>query len=157
MDIRGKTVVYKTTTPEEEKQINDPAGRKRANISSGCVYLVSIYVLPLLTCDFAYSLGLMRGENCELNAALRKNLQRLHVSRSFGQPHTFRLSAEPVFKVTYAPYNLRAFVPAVGKRHNNMVIRLGDGRTVPGKSLLAILVGINHSLINIRCVSFKPR
>ena len=70
---------------------------------------------------------------------------RSSVSRStagFGQPHRLRLPPEAALEIGDAPHDLRPLVARVGKRHDDVVVALRDGRAVSGKQFPALFIGL---------------
>ncbi len=103
----------------------------------------------------AEGICLSGGENGELDACLNEGHNRFEVDGSFGKPHGFGHTTEMELKVLNAPFNLSLLVLFGSKRHDNVVVYLGDGVAVT-QTFNATLVGFLNTLVGIGSVGTDP-
>jgi hypothetical protein len=53
-----------------------------------------------------------------------------YVHCGFREPHALRPALKAVFEIENTPNDLSFFVATVGKWHDHVVVRLGDGRSM---------------------------
>src|SRR5580692_10051180 len=66
------------------------------------------------------------GEDGELDAFLRHEVEHSAIDGGFGEPHAFGLMAEAGFEVGDAPADLSEGVATAGEGHDHVVVDLGD-------------------------------
>ncbi len=91
--------------------------------------------------------ALVWGEDGELDALLRHEVEDPAADGGLGEPHAFGLAAEAVLEVGDAPADLGAGVALVGERHDDVVVDLRDGRAVAAVALGAGAVGVEDHAI----------
>ncbi len=139
-----------------KKQIYNVTGAETEQIRPGRIHHSAFDVLPSVLADSAKAFGLVRTEDCKPDTVADENFEALHIDRRFRQPHPFRPASEVMLEIAYSPRYLCVFVPAVGQRHNNMVIGLSYGRAVPAECFDAFFVRFYYALINLRLVPGQP-
>ncbi len=87
------------------------------------------------------------GEDGELDAFLRHEVEDVAVDGGLGEPHAFGLAAEAVLEVGDAPADLGEGVALVGERHDDVVVDLGHGGAVAAVALRAGLVGVEDHAV----------
>ena len=96
------------------------------------------------------------GEDGELDALLRHEVEDAAVDGGFGEPHAFGFAAEAGFEVGDAPADLGEGVAAAGQRHDDVVVDLGDGGAMAAVALRAELVGVEDHAIGARGFVLEP-
>ena len=92
----------------------------------------------------------------ERDARFGQGFERRHVHGRLGQPHSLRLTAEPVAKVGNPPEHLRLLVSGAGQRQDDVIINLCQRVAVPPAPILAEAVGLDHSRQHLRCRFVHP-
>src|SRR5262249_31004608 len=91
-----------------------------------------------------------------LDAMFSENFECLDVDSGLGQPHPLAVTSEAALEVPNSRDDLCCFIALIGQRHNHVVVALGDGVAVAGETLLALPVGLQDRLVNIRRIQLHP-
>ena len=102
-----------------------------AQIRAARIYLAPACICPFLFANLPHLFGLVGGKDSKLNVMLGQHLQHGRTHGGFAQPHAFGPAAKAMLKVFDAPDHLRLLVAHVGQGHDDVVVRLGNGRAVP--------------------------
>ena len=112
--------------------------------------------LPFAVAELAETVGLRRREDGELDAGLDEFHDGVQVDGCFGKPHGLGHATEMELEIFNAPVDLRALVLLACKRHDDMVVHLGDGVAVAVQAFAAALVRFLDSLVCFRGVRADP-
>ena len=102
--------------------------------------------MPFLRAQLAPPPRLAGSENREEYARLRQHLERFNINGGFGQPHALGTATEPVAKVGDAPGDLSLLVMPACKRHDHVIVNLGECVAVAPAPLEAEPVGLDDRL-----------
>src|SRR5215469_6937800 len=109
-----------------------------------------------MAADFSCPLRLMRRQDGELDPEPVENLERFHVHCGFWQPHSFRRAAKSILEIPNSPSYLGVLIPSIGQGQNNVMVGLGQGRTVAGKSRATGVISLEDRPIYSGGVSLHP-
>ncbi|KUG20060.1 hypothetical protein ASZ90_010205 [hydrocarbon metagenome] len=131
--------------------------REAAEVRHCCIDTPVARSRPLFLSDLPHPCGLGGMQDRKEDAVSGHDVKRRVIDRKLGQPHPLRHSRESVGEVAYPPDDLRFPIPHRRKRHDQVVVWLGDGRSVPGIPLLALSVCRNDCGMQIRLLPLQPR
>ncbi len=100
--------------------------------------------------------ALVRGEDGELDAFLGEQVEDLAVGGGLGEPHSLGFAAEAGLEVGDAPANLGASVALIRQRHDDVVVDLGDGRSMAAVTMGAGQVGVEDHAIGAGRIVVQP-
>jgi hypothetical protein len=116
----------------------------------------AVHILPIAALEGADSFSLEGGEDGEFDAESSEGVEGGQIGCGFGEPHSFGKTVETRLEIADAPEDLGLFVALVGEREDRVIIGLGDGGTMTGEAGLALEIGIEDRLVDIRGIILKP-
>ena len=100
-----------------------------------------------LVAQLAHAGALAGGEDGELDALLRHQVEDGAGDGGFSEPHALGATAEAVLEVGDAPADLRAGVALAGERHDHVVVDLRDGGAMAAIAFGAGAIGVlDHAI-----------
>ena len=115
------------------------------------------YIRPFVVADLSDAMRLIERENSEIDVVFGKDFQGRKIDSGFWQPQTARLASEAMFKIADTPDDLGSLIAVVRQRHDDVVLGLRNGRTMPGEQFLTFNIGLQNRLIDIGLLAFQPR
>jgi hypothetical protein len=107
------------------------SGREAAEIGNGGIDTSQRGISPVLITDVPDPAPLVGGEERKKDAMVGKYVEGFQVDCHFRQPHSFRISPEPVLKITDAPSHFGFLVGTGEQWHDEVVVRVGKGTSMP--------------------------
>jgi len=107
------------------------SGREAAEIGNGRIDISSRGIGPVLIPDMPDPASLVGGEERKEDSVVGKNIECFSVDSHFRQPHPFRISPEPVLEITDPPSHFGLLVGPGEQWHDEVVVRVGKGTSVP--------------------------
>ncbi len=114
------------------------------------------YVVPFHTVHEPHAGRLVGAQDGESDPVGRHDGQAFQIDGGLGQPHAFRRTPEAMFEIADPPTDLGGAVGRIGQGQDHVIVGLGHGRTVPGKPLAALPVGVQDRGIDVGAVDFHP-